>query len=131
MKVVFSVIQKAGLEARLDACVELAAQHFNPQGELHICAPKAWLDLLDQKLWQTSRESFLPHRFSTDTFPAPIVLTEALPAEAACLIYLHEDPLPASFSGEQAYEIVTQDEPIKTSCRNHFKQYRQYGWTVS
>lgn len=87
---------------------------------------------LDEKLWQFSQESFLPHGIYGEVSYSPVQLSTEIPANASrqvrdILINLTDSaPAPAA-EFKRIIELVPFSEHKKNQSRVRFKQYRAMG----
>ncbi len=98
-----------------------------------VCAPSAWIDELDQRLWTFSQPDFLAHCRVGDALEArsPIVLSESADVRGLqgrdCLVNLGTEEVLGWQQWPRVIELVGSDPQAKAAARQRFRSYRAAG----
>jgi DNA polymerase-3 subunit chi len=98
-----------------------------------VCAPPAWIDELDQRLWTFSQPDFLAHCRVGEPLEArsPIVLSERADVRGLqgrdCLVNLGTEEVLGWRQLPRVIELVGADAPAKAAARERFRMYRSAG----
>ena len=98
-----------------------------------VCAPPAWIDELDQRLWTFSQPDFLAHCRVGEALErrSPIVLSEAADVRALqgrdCLVNLGTEVVLGWQQLPRVIELVGADAEAKAAARQRFRMYRSAG----
>ena len=89
-------------------------------------------ELLDQRLWTSSDESFVPHDSeSSEDFQTPILIQDDPQpnGDRQLLINLSASVPPYFAQFERVIELVTEDN--KTQAREHYAYYKERGYPLN
>ncbi|MDZ7923965.1 MAG: DNA polymerase III subunit chi [Marinagarivorans sp.] len=127
----FYILQSASWEARLHFAAKLC--HKALQNNL---STLVWLDnrdyaaQLDELLWHSPPESYLPHTLAPAAEPpTPILISveQDQPQYRQLLIQLSESPHPQWQSFERCAEIVIQTPEVLNITRQRYRDYSAKG----
>jgi DNA polymerase-3 subunit chi len=127
-------LQVATVEEKLNAICKTVQQHFKSRENLLITVhDAASATFIDQLLWKTPVESFLPHLISTQPTKEPVVIT-TVPRnlnQAQILINLCPDCSPILTQFQRVYELWDLTHPAKTAAaEQRYKTYQEAGFDV-
>lgn len=136
MDITFYVLADTSPEKRLHTACRLVEKAFQNKHEVYVHARnQAEAERLDELLWTFSPDSFIPHHLVGEgPTPPPAVRIgwQTIPNEAHdLLINLHEQPAAQPQRFRRILEIVGGDEPMREAARQHWRQYKQQGFSVT
>lgn len=120
---------------KLEKIIEIAHKHYKKNEPVLISVPNSEAAIyLDQLLWRSPEESFLPHSVTDKPSPDPLIITytHSNPNHAKILINLCSTHSPISLQFTLIYELLDKTHPDKESnslLRKSF--YQESGCSVS
>ncbi len=127
----FYILQSASWEARLNFAAKLCQKAL--QNDL---STLIWMDnrdyaaQLNELLWTSPPESYLPHALAPTTTPYPpivIGVEQDQPSYRQLLIQLSEESHPNWPNFERCAEIVIQAPDVLSSTRQRYRSYTNSG----
>ena len=121
---------RVGVADPLGYCCGLLRAADSKGARTVVCAPPAWIDELDQRLWTFSQLDFLAHCRVGDALEArsPIVLSEGADVRALqgrdCLVNLGTQEVLGWQQLPRVIELVGSDPQAKAAARQRFRSYR-------
>jgi len=115
------------------ACQQ-AARSYRQQQKVFIYTPDQTLaHEVDEMLWGFDADSFVPHNLMGEgpSYGSPVEISWQAPTNrCAVLINLTENVPPFTQQFSQVIDFVPNDESLKKSARNRYRQYQQLGFAV-
>jgi DNA polymerase-3 subunit chi len=136
MEITFYVLTATDPATRLTTACRLIEKAFRSKHQVYVQARnKAEAEQLDELLWTFKAESFIPHHLVGDgPTPPPAVRIGhgPLAADARDLLVNLAAEVPAGFERfRRILEIVGGDEALREPARQHWRYYKQQGYSVS
>ena len=116
-----------------NVCCLLCAKAFDDgQNVAVLSRDDAQTQHLDQLLWCTPPQRFIPHgQAGTPAARGAAVVIGAISADSHVVINLaaaeHAVPLPPAHQVQRILEIVADDEAARTLARQRYRQYQHHG----
>ncbi len=132
-RVDFYILPLSDEAQRLQFACKLTEKAWNLGHRVLLYADsEAQANALDQLLWQTRPESFLPHNNAADKQPAPIEIScEDDPGDHHDVLINLALEIPGFFSRfERVSEIVCQEPQQLTASRERWKFYQDRGYPL-
>lgn len=132
MRIEFYVLRSAAPEDRLLLACQLTHKAWRSGMPVFVRAPDAaTATQLDALLWSFRADSFVPHHLYQEQSAAPVVVGEnQLPQySGGLLLNLGDSRYPALEAFVRVIEIVTQEPSVLAASREHFRLYRQRGFS--
>ena len=130
----FYVLQSSNPDERLHFAVRLCQKALNHKMEMLLWLGDHQLaSALDDMLWQSQPESFLPHALAPAPQPAPpiiIAVNDDYPASRQVLINLNHGLHPKADEFERIAEVVIQTPEILQATRANFRAYQAAGHQI-
>ncbi|RUO76913.1 DNA polymerase III subunit chi [Idiomarina tyrosinivorans] len=133
----FFLLPQTDKAQQLDAiCAKIAAL-FRQHKNLRVyAASQEQAEALDEALWQTPADSFIPHQLSGEAKAgeAPVEITwegcDSAPNPRAVLFNLAPQVPTNAQRYQQIYDIVPADDSGKQQARERYKHYRANGYQM-
>ncbi len=136
MRIDFYLIEHPEVGSReLLACRLLEKAYAKGHQIFVYCNDKLHAEALDELLWQFRPDSFIPHNLQGEgpEPPPPVQIGYGQKPRGFYDILINlADTIPDFHQGfKRIIEIVGMDEQEKILARNHYRQYRQWGYELN
>jgi len=117
------------------AISKLTELYTNNERILVLADNREFLELLDELLWHNSSRNFIPYSIDSECYgsSAAVLLTDSQPAksryQALLNIGVQTPEKPEQF--RNIIELVKTDNENLEKARDHYRIYRQLGFSVS
>lgn len=133
VKVIFFTIKDAS--QKLKVLVKTVTSHFVKKEKIQIVVPdQNALDFVDNLLWSSPKESFLPHsKEALLPYQDLVFFSLPLPSleEYPIVFNLCQTPFPVTPSLKILYELEDLSHPQKAATfQGKFKEYQKSGFTL-
>lgn len=134
MRVLFFEVKTPGEKVR--KIPEIAAEFFTKNEKLLIYSPESnILQYIDDLLWKSPEESFLPHQITSTKCQDMIILTDQIsnPNEANSIFNLSKDALLSPMEHiSKIYEFDDHSDPQKKELsEKRYAAYRKAGFAIT
>lgn len=128
MRVDFYLIRNAEKSPESICCQLCAKAYSDGQRVGILTASQQQAEHLDDLLWQTPPQRFIPHGLygSEDANGAAIIIGGA-PAEAKIVINLRDGEQALTLPATRIMEIIADDDTARASARQRYRAYQQAG----
>ena len=133
-RVDFYVLPDASPEARLQFASKLCQKALRHGLCIHVLLEShEQSSQLDEQLWCSQPESYLPHALSPAPTPEPPITLSAdhtIPEQCTYLINLTSRPIATLKADQRLSEVVIQKTEILEQTRKHYRHYQQAGYQL-
>lgn len=135
-KIDFYLLNDSGLDAHYHFACRLIEKAYHRRHRVFVLArDQAMAEAIDEQLWTFKQDSFIPHNLLGEgpDNPPPVQIgfgeIESPPSKDILLNLT--SAIPAYHSRfRRVFEIVTQDEEMKTHLREHYRHYKHAGYPI-
>jgi DNA polymerase-3 subunit chi len=135
MKIDFYILEENNQQAREFFACRLIEKAYARKHRVYVeCNDKSHAEEVDDLLWCYKDESFIPHNIQNEgpIPPPPIQLGYAAEPRGFDDILINlSNKVPNFYQRfKRIIEIISNDEAIKSQGREHYKYYRQQGFSI-
>ena len=134
-EILFYTLERGGADARVDLARRIARKAWQ-QGHrvwLH-AADEDSAARLEQQLWETPREDFLPHALAEDpeAEATAVLIGHGQPPASHADVLINLAPEVPAFCArfQRVAEPVSADDNDRRQARQRWRYYREQGWPV-